>query len=228
VFLTAPLMTAARGPARTCGERTRIVDLGPAVAARSARGIGVLTGRVGAVPRWSLVTATVFAVAALVGCGSSSTPRSAQATSRSKPAGRNPSIASQMICNRETQANFRQSLGVPPTQVTSPTWVDHVYTCRYVYPSGVLTLSVKELSSAAETTSYYDQLGRALGRRPDRIALGQGAFLTTNGSLVVRKNYKVMDVDVSQLPTQFGSPPLVPSDVALSAAAIIMTCWKDA
>ena len=170
------------------------------------------------------------AVITLVGCGSSSTPQSARtaAAVASKPAGKNPSISSKMLCNRETQANLAQSLGVQPTQIPPPTWVDHTYTCRYVYPDGVLTLSVKELSSTAETTGYYDGLGRALGRRPNRYALGQGAFLTTNGSLVVRKNYKVMDVDVSQLPGQFGAPPQVPSDVALSVGAIIMTCWKDA
>ena len=84
------------------------------------------------------------------------------------------------------------------------------------------------LSSNAETTAYYEGLAAQLGRRPDRIALGQGAYLTANGSLVVRKNYKVMLIDASQLPAQFGQPPQAPSDVALSVAAIIMTCWKDA
>jgi hypothetical protein len=181
------------------------------------------------VPRWSLVAATVAAVT-LAGCGSSSSSQSAgtPAAVASKPAGRDPSVSSKMLCVRETQANLAQSLGGDPTQVTTPTWVDHTYTCRYVYANAALTLSVKELSSNAETTRYYDGLAATLGRRPNRIALGQGAFLTTNGSLVVRKNYKVMDVDVSQLPGQFGAPPQVPSDVALSVGAIIMTCWKDA
>jgi hypothetical protein len=180
------------------------------------------------VPRWSLVAATVAAVT-LAGCGSSSSSQSAgTAAVASKPAGRDPSVSSKMLCVRETQANLAQSLGVDPTQVTTPTWVDHTYTCRYVYANAALTLSVKELSSNAETARYYDGLAATLGRRPNRIALGQGAFLTTNGSLVVRKNYKVMDVDVSQLPGQFGTPPQVPSDVALSVGAIIMTCWKDA
>ena len=133
-----------------------------------------------------------------------------------------------MVCNTETQAEIESSVGVPITQVTTPSWVDHVYSCRYAFPNGSFGLSVKELSSTAETTAYFDGLGAQLGRRPDRIALGQGAFLTTNGSLVVRKNYKVMLVDASQLPAQFGQPPQAPPDVSLSVAAVIMTCWKDA
>jgi hypothetical protein len=164
----------------------------------------------------------------LAGCGSGSGSQAqTAATSLSKPAGANPSISSKMVCTPQTQSDVQQSLGVQPTQVTTPTWVNHLYTCRYVYPNGSFALSVKELSSTAETNGYYDQQAGQLGRRPDRIALGQGAFLTTGGSLIVRKNYKVMTVDTSQLPAQFGNPPQVPSDVALSVAAIIMTCWKD-
>ena len=181
-------------------------------------------------PRWStrIVVGGVAALTLAACSSSSSTPSARTSATISKPAGKNPSISAKMVCAPEAQAEMAQSLGVQPVQVTAPTWVDHLYSCRYVYPDGSFALSVKELSSTAETTAYYDGLGAQLGRRPDRIALGQGAFLTTNGSLVVRKNYKVMLVDASQLPAQFGQPPQAPSDVALSVAAIIMTCWKDA
>ncbi len=178
--------------------------------------------------RWCAPAALVVA-AALAGCGSGSGSQAqTAATNASKPAGVNPSISSKMVCNAQTQADVAQSLGTQPTEVGTPTWVGHLYSCRYVYPNGSFTLSVKELSSTAETTGYFDQQAAQLGRRPDRIALGQGAFITTGGSLVVRKNYKVMTVDTSQLPAQFGNPPQAPADVALSVAAIIMTCWKDA
>ncbi len=179
-------------------------------------------------PRWSFPVAVGLAVVTFVGCSSSSSTQSARTTATvSKPAGKNPSVSSKMVCDAEAQAEMAQSLGVT-AQVSTPTWVNHVYTCQYQYPNASFTLSVKEMSSTAETTAYYDRLGAQLGRRPDRIALGQGAFLTTNGSLVVRKNYKVMLVDVTQLPDQFGQPPLARSDVAISVAAVIMTCWRDA
>ena len=180
-------------------------------------------------PRWStpIVVAGVAALTLAACSSSSSTPSARTSATISKPAGKNPSISAKMVCAPEAQAEMAQSLGVQPVQVTAPTWVDHLYSCRYVYPDGSFALSVKELSSTAETTAYYDGLGAQLGRRPDRIALGQGAYLTANGSLVVRKNYKVMLVDVSQLPAQFGNPAQAPPDTALSIAAIIMTCWKD-
>ena len=179
-------------------------------------------------PRWSFPVAVGLVVVVFVGCsGSSSTQSARTAATVSKPAGKNPSVSSKMVCEAETQAEMAQSLGVQ-AQVSTPTWTNHVYTCQYQYPNGSFTLVVKELSSTAETTAYYDGLGAQLGRRADRIALGQGAFLTTSGSLVVRKNYKVMLVDVTHLPAQFGNPPQAPADVALSVAATIMTCWKDA
>jgi hypothetical protein len=169
-----------------------------------------------------------LAAVTFVGCSSSSTQSARTSATVSRPAGKDPSVSSKMVCASEVQAEMASSLGVQPTQVTTPTWVDHVYSCRYVYPTGSFTLSVKEMSSTAETTAYFNQFAVQLGRRPDRVALGQGAFVTTNGSIVVRKNYKVMLVDVSQLPAQFGQPSQATSDVALSVAAIIMTCWKDA
>jgi hypothetical protein len=180
------------------------------------------------VRRWSFPLAVGLAVVTFVGCSSSSSQLARTAATISKPAGKNPSISAKMVCAPEAQAEIAQSLGVQAAQVTTPTWVDHLYSCRYMYPGGSFAMSVKELSSVAQTTAYYNGLATQLGQRPDRIALGQGAFLTTNGSLVVRKNYKVMLVDASQLPAQFGQPPQAPPDVALSVAAVIMTCWKDA
>jgi hypothetical protein len=67
-----------------------------------------------------------------------------------------------------------------------------------------------------------------LGRRPEVVSFGQGAFITTNGSVIVRKDYKVLDVDVSQLPQKFGQPPQDRSNVALSVAATVMSCWTGA
>jgi len=56
-----------------------------------------------------------------------------------------------------TGAAVATALGVEPTEVSTPTWVDHVYSCQYVYPSGVMPVSVKELSSRAETSASLVQ-----------------------------------------------------------------------
>ena len=46
--------------------------------------------------------------------------------------------------------------------------------------------------------------------------------------MVVRKDWKVLDVDISQLPASFGQPPQSASDVAVSVAATLLSCWSGA
>lgn len=55
--------------------------------------------------------------------------------------------------------------------------------------------------------------------------LGQGAFTTTDGSVVVRKDWKVLLVDISGLPARFGVPPTSAADVADTVADVILGCW---
>jgi hypothetical protein len=131
-----------------------------------------------------------------------------------------------MVCTRHTQKELVTVLGVTPGTVTRPTWHDHVYSCRYQYANGAFTLSVKELSSWPQTRSFFRGLGRQLGNTGSIHPLGQGAFSTTNGSVVVRKDFKVLLVDVSGLPGHFGVPPTTSADVAVSIADLILGCWS--
>ena len=117
-------------------------------------------------------------------------------------------------------------LGVKTVAPFSPTWVRHLYSCRYVYANGVMVLSVKELSNRAQTTSYFQMLGHELGDTGRITDLGQGAFSTTDGSVVVRKDYKVLLVDISGLPARFGAPATSAADAAISVADTIMGCWS--
>ena len=98
--------------------------------------------------------------------------------------------------------------------VSDPTWIDHLYSCRYGYPTGSMELSVKELSSWAETAAYYQMLASRLGKSRELGNLGQGAFQTTDGSVVVRKDWKVLLVNIAGLPAQFGVPATSSADVA--------------
>lgn len=132
-----------------------------------------------------------------------------------------------MVCAATAQTDIASSIGVTAT-VSTPTWVDHVYSCKYTYAGGLITLAVKELDNTAETTKAYTGFAASLGRRPDVVSFGQGAFITRNGSVIVRKDFKVLDVDVSQLPLKFGVPLQDRSNVALSIAATVMSCWTGA
>lgn len=160
-----------------------------------------------------------------VGCGSARTATTATSTTRAPlGAGVTPSPISQMVCSAKTHAELAAVLGVTGS-VSAPTWSDHVYACRYSYPDGFFTLSVKELSSWPQTYAYFAALGQKLGNTGAATGLGQGAFNTTDGSVVVRKDWKVLTVDISGLPPRFGVPPTSAADVAYTIADEILGCW---
>lgn len=122
------------------------------------------------------------------------------------------------------QSEIAQVLGVKAT-VEGRTWVNHRYSCNYVYPNGTFQLSVKELSSWDQTYAYFNGLGDQLGKTNTLANLGQGAFATQSGDVVVRKDWKVLLVDIGGLPSQFGNPPTSSADVAYTVADIILECW---
>jgi len=132
-----------------------------------------------------------------------------------------------MICEKEAQQDIADSaVGFDVVQPPKPVWKDHIYSCDYVYKNGAkMTLSVKELSSKEDTDAYYNELQQKLGNKAPQYGLGQGAFVTDNGSVVVRKDYKVLLVDVSKLPAQFGDPPDTRSNDAINVGVTIMGCW---
>lgn len=183
---------------------------------------------------------TVALVALLGACGGSSKPAAGPTTTApsgptttvhvAKLASNVPSASAKMICEKEAANDIYQSAtGVKTITPFKPTWVDHVYSCQYVYPAGaVMTLAVKEVSSPDETTAYFNSLATKLGKTKNVDGLGQGAFQTPNGSMVVRKDYKIMLIDVSKLPASFGVPPASRGDVAINVAATIMGCWTGA
>ncbi len=140
-------------------------------------------------------------------------------------AGRSPSGISKMVCAAEAQKKFAAILGVSAV-VESPTWTGHLYSCRYRYPDGSFTLSVKELSSWPQTLTYFRGLRSGLGDVSTFPRLGQGGFLTRHGSVVVRKDWKVLLVDTSGLPARFGEPPIPAADVAVTVADLILGCWN--
>lgn len=129
-----------------------------------------------------------------------------------------------MVCSPKTQREINEVLGVRAT-VSNRTWVDHKYSCRYGYANGSFELSVKELSSWTQTLAYFHGLGNQIGDTQSLRNLGEGAFRTSGGDVAVRKDWKVLLVDVSGLPSQFGAPPTSATDVAFTVADLILGCW---
>jgi hypothetical protein len=129
-----------------------------------------------------------------------------------------------MVCSSKAQKEIAEALGERAT-VPRPTWKDHLYRCRYEYSMGAFSLSVKELSSWSETYAYYGAAKKALGDRGAIGNLGQGAFITSAGGIVVRKDWKVLYVDISSLPARFGRPATTRAEVAVTISDLILGCW---
>jgi hypothetical protein len=140
-----------------------------------------------------------------------------------------PSKSAQMVCQKEARDDIASSLGIKEQRVTPPVWVraQHLYSCTYVYPKGSVTLSVKEMSNEAETTAYFDSLKQKYGANQEIQGLGQGAWILKNNDLVVRKDYKVLLVDVTQIPATFAQL-MTRSDVAINVGNTVMGCWTGA
>jgi len=192
--------------------------------------------------RTFLVLAVFVSVLSMTSCGgseSATSPNSSpnatahtaqpvRAAHTAQPVRAAPSASAKMICAPEAQTELAELLGVHTTQPVVPTWTGHTYSCKYTYRNAVLALSVKEFSNQTETDDYFRSLAHRLGQTQRLKGLGQGAFTTRNLSVVVRKDYKVLLVDTSGLPTQFGAPSSSRGDIALSVAATLMACWKGA
>jgi hypothetical protein len=170
----------------------------------------------------------LLAAAGLLAAGCA-TGTTATATTRAPlPAGATPSAISREVCSRDAQTEMASALGETAT-VSTPVWTDHRYSCTYAYPhsapTGSYKVSVTELSSWKETYAYYDGLASTMGKVRDLEALGQGAFQSTDGSVVVRKDWKVLVIDNTGLPPQFGVPPTSSGDVSVTVADVILGCW---
>jgi hypothetical protein len=174
------------------------------------------------------------AVVGVLAAGCSGGPARSTGTTRSTgalasrqrplPAGPVPSEIAKMVCIPKTQREIAETLGVRAS-VSTPTWIDHAYSCQYRYPEGHFVLTVKELSSWPQTLSYFTSIGQEQGRAASIPNIGQGAYQTDPGWAVVRKDWKVLSVDISALPAQFGKPPTSRADVAVTIADLILACW---
>jgi hypothetical protein len=171
--------------------------------------------------------ALVAGMMAVNACSSPSAPPS-RPPAHQAAAGDAPSDSAKMICEPDAVGEVAVALGVRTSAMPVGTWSDHVYSCKYVYPDGVMVLSVKELTDEASTTAYYTAAQQALASSTSMKVLTQPAFAGPDGSLYVRKDFKVLHVDVAGLPEHLGQGGYSRADAAFRVAAAIMSCWTGA
>jgi|GEM_PF-2864863 len=186
-------------------------------------------------PRSVLAAATAFTLLA-TGCASSGTGDGTGASStaagatgsgtgHAAAAGDAPSPAARMVCEAEVQEDLVATLRVSPSKPPTATWRDHVYACSYTYPTGTMVLSVKELADDQAAVAYYAARKQSFATTTAQRIDGQDAFTAPNGSVFVRKDAKVLQVDVSRLPARFGQPPFPRAIAAFNVASTVMGCW---
>jgi hypothetical protein len=174
---------------------------------------------------WRVSVMLIALVVMTAGCRGSSSPRSHTSGPSGSTAGATPSKSAQMICSLAGQQRIlADATGVRTTQAAVASWKNHLYSCRYTYGKNVMVLSVKEPANRTDTVKYFASLGHRLGISRT-VPLGEDAFVTRDGSVVVRTDDRVLLVDMSKLPRQFGSPRDSRENIALNAASAIMSGW---
>ena len=201
------------------GEACRVGDTGYAVVddrrEPEPQGICLHDAPVGA-PHLRCACLLISAVVVVLGACSPKSETGSHAT-RHPPTdrtttvvGTGPLAATKMICETEAKRDIAQSgVGFDTIEPLVGAWdkASRIYSCQYVYADGAnMTLSVKETSSPAATTAYFESLADRLGEARRLFGTGNGAFSTPGGDVVVRKDSKVLLVDVSKLPPRFGKP----------------------
>ncbi len=130
-----------------------------------------------------------------------------------------------MVCTRAARHEIEGVLAVKTIEALRPTWIGHRYSCRYTFRTGVIVVSVKQLADQAATDAYFVALRDELGSS-DAAGTTTDNFVTTRGgSVVVRKDFKVLLVDTSGLPPTFGVRARSRADVAADVATTVLHCW---
>ncbi len=136
-----------------------------------------------------------------------------------------PSASALMICSAEVRADVTDVAALATPPVSTSMFVNHLYTCTYAMPMGQLVVSVKDLASAAATTTYFTDLRHRLSGAANMAGLGDGAFGTPDGTVVLRKDSHVLEVDASHLASVFGKQSEKRADFAYEIASDILGCW---
>jgi len=138
--------------------------------------------------------------------------------------GRPPASAA-MVCDADIKSKVRQALSLAGPPSTEWRWSDGVYTCDYHLPLGRLSVQVTVLTGAPQARTLFDaDRARTLGARP-LAGLGEGAFGTENGTVLVLKDNQVLVVDTTRLPPEFGVNGQRRADLAYEVASDVMGCW---
>jgi hypothetical protein len=139
-----------------------------------------------------------------------------------------PSASARMICGTEIRRDVATMLALHPAPSTTTTWAGHLYTCTYHLPAGPLVLSVKESPNVTSGTAYFNALRQRLAPThplTGLVSLGESAYDTSGGMVVVLKDGKTLQIDATGLPRVAGRNQQSRTNLAYEVASDIIGCW---
>lgn len=178
-------------------------------------------------PAVGLLACGLLAVGSLLaGCGATTEPAGpAEAIGPAVVASSStPSATALMVCGEDIRNKVRQALALASPPVTSNSFADGRYSCTYRLPPGPLVLSVQQSASPAAANRFFATERARLGG--DTLpGLGEAAFGTGSGTVLVVKDSETLTVNATGLPVVFGGQRQQRNDLAYEIASAVLGCW---
>jgi hypothetical protein len=136
-----------------------------------------------------------------------------------------PTATALMVCGSDISGKITQILKLDRPATTHSTFTAGRYSCTYDLPVGPLVLAVQQSPTKAQANSYFRTLRPTLGLTEDQPGLGEQAYSTPTGTVVVIKDSQTLTVDATALPAVFGSQDQKRTDLAYEVASDVLGCW---
>jgi hypothetical protein len=174
----------------------------------------------------------VAATCVLAACGGTTADTAARPAASATPASAaaataaaGPTATQAMVCGDEITGKVTQVLRLPGAPVTSSTYAAGLFSCHYTLPMGPMLLSVQRSPSKAAAMAYLTARRAAVGATQNLLGLGERAFATTTGVVLVIKDNETLEVDTTGLPVVFGPLQQKRTDLAYEIASDVLGCW---
>ena len=163
------------------------------------------------------------------GTATAATPAPATAarptTTPATAAGAGPTATALMVCGSDISTKITQILRLDRPASTHSTFTAGRFTCTYDLPVGPLVLAVQQSPTKAQANTYFRTLRPTLGLTEDQPGLGEHAYSTPTGTIVVIKDNQTLTVDATALPAVFGNQDQKRTDLAYEVASDVLGCW---
>lgn len=168
--------------------------------------------------------ASVLLLAGCAGSGAATEPGRPTGTPARPAVIHAPSATALMVCGEDIRGKVRQVLALTSPPATSDSFDGDRYSCTYRLPPGPLVLSVQQSGSPAAANRFFAAERARLGG--DVLpGLGEAAFGTGSGTVLVVKDSETLTVDATGLPAVFGSQRQRRTDLAYEIASDVLGCW---